>query len=66
MASVIVVVDTEHLDHEEALRSVSAGMKRAGYNVTDYHVSETATEKCWKTQAVLAACEPEVDPSCLY
>lgn len=66
MATVIVVVDTDHSDHEEALRSVSSGMKRAGYNVTDYRVSEASTERCWDTRAVLSVCEPEVDSANLY
>lgn len=36
MSKIIVIVDTDHLDSDEAIKSVSNSLKRAGYVFSDY------------------------------
>lgn len=64
MAVVVAVIGTAHLDHEDAVRSVSGRLKAAGYDVLDYRVSETNEPSLQSplTCGLLEACEPEVNP----
>lgn len=72
MARVIVHIETDHEDNEEAARSVVNAVKRAGYDVLDTQVAGTA----WSEAAVrntaaeyvlyaepifITAAEPETD-----
>lgn len=61
MSTVVVVIDTEHLETDDAVRSVSAAMKRAGYDVLDYVVHENAGLELHSMKAILTVCEPEVN-----
>jgi len=62
VAVVVVVVGTDHEDTEEAVRSVSGAMKRAGYDLLDYSISETPSLVAPDSRAVIEVCEPEVNP----
>lgn len=72
MSRVIVEVETDHTDHDEAVRSVMNGLKRAGYDVLDYMVpGETHGEAAIQTEIsetvaysdmlFVKAAEPETD-----
>lgn len=37
---IAVIVETDHTDLNEAVRSVSNGLKRAGYDIRDYEVGD--------------------------
>lgn len=62
MALVVALIETDHEDHEDALRSVSAQLKRVGYDVLNYSVDERAGLEIHSFKAMLEACEPEVNP----
>lgn len=63
MAVVVVVVGTDHDDHEDALRAVSNGMKRAGYDVLGYRIEDHPVLTSPDVRAILEVCEPEVNPN---
>lgn len=62
MALVVVMIDTDHADHEDAVRSISGNLKRAGYDVLDYQVDENEGLEIHSLKAIIEACEPEVNP----
>lgn len=60
MAVIAVVISTDHEDHEDAVRSVSAHLGRVGYDVLNYKIHKTIHSLT--AHAVIEACEPEVNP----
>lgn len=62
MAVVVVMIGTAHDDYEDAVRSVSGNLKRAGYDVLDYQVDDKQGLEIHSLEAIIEACEPEVNP----
>lgn len=65
MSRIVVLITTDHEDHDEAIRSVSGAMKRVGYDFTDYEVGMTADRQSEVSRmfadGFVQVCEPEVN-----
>ena len=68
MSKILVLITTDHEDHDQAVKSVSNAMKRAGYDFKDYsthshHVGQMfhhGLEPLVKADALVEVTEPEV------
>ena len=66
MSKILVLITTDHEDHDEAIKSVSGAMKRAGYNVRDYNAVDRLEFFIGENEAIecdglVEVVEPEVD-----
>lgn len=71
MSKILVLITTDHEDRDEAIRSVSGAMKRAGYNFKDYdahgftlltqYPEKNELQLFGSAEALVQICEPEAD-----
>lgn len=66
MSKILVLITTDHEDHDEAIKSVSGAMKRAGYNFRDYETGSFQVEGWYgllvrDANGFVQVVEPEVD-----
>ncbi len=66
MAVVVVLVETTHSDIDEAVRSVTNAMERAGYDCDGFTVDPLKGLEFHSIEAVLNVSEPEVNSGNLY
>jgi hypothetical protein len=60
MAMVVVVVQTDHSELDDAVRSVANSMKRAGYDLDGFTVAPQAHLNLFEIRAVINVSEPEL------
>jgi hypothetical protein len=63
MSKVLVIVTTDHIDSDEAIRSVANGMKRAGYEMTDYDTDTFEVHSTTKRYTLLSSTDGLVEVS---
>ena len=63
MALVVVMIETDHTDVDDAVRSVKNSMERAGYDFESCNVSYKRNLSLHGLEAIVNVCEPEVNPN---
>lgn len=72
MSKILVAIQTDHKDSDDAIRAVISNLEGAGYNYQDYEVgsfavikgigSHRGSEFYGDSEGFLQFAEPEVDP----